>query len=360
MNEIYRHLIQEINELVTEGTDWLIEGVNEFTSKKISIKIDLTKRIIREMKGISGTRFTQLLWKAGLLPAKNEKELAEKMNEQLREKNRAQVFGLALDTNLLLACFIPHFFARQFEHLERKPVIIIPRAICHELHYKEGYNYRKDNYQYENLLDFFKGQTSQWKEEISQLLFKTSNLSYFEKKWQRLPSMNGRMGLKGSHELRKLLQGDQSVILSKPDHMYYSQKIQLPEQEVSLVDGIFDSLIRYEIDFFKKNTNVELFFITADKHQKISGELEGITSLYVIQPTKWSSLKKRQENAFRNEQLVNLLFELMVLSPYVKITVNNKEQRYYSYIWSGKKPAENIDGLVKRLSQSKGIDKIKI
>jgi hypothetical protein len=357
MTEITRTFIQEINELVELGTNCSVEGVGDFNGEPFTVELDLQKRTISSIEGINHREFTNILFRTGLLPSKNEVEIKTAIRKRLESQEKSRVFGIAIDTNILLSRYVPSFFRRNFLDSTTKPIIIVPRAICHELHYKEGMEYKKHRHCYTNIKDFFATQTFDLKNNLSQLLFGNTRLNYFDRNWGRLSMFHGRLGQKGLHELRQLLQSDFPVILSKPEHLYYSPSLQ---EEASVADAIFDSLIRYEIDFLGKNTNVELLFLTADKDQSSSANLEGIPTIYVEMPTRWHSSMNQQYLTLRNEEITTLLFELMVYSPYISITIGNEPSRFYSAIWHGKTPQDQEDGIVQKFVANQTTEKIKL
>ena len=151
-----------------------------------------------------------------------------------------------------------------------------------------------------------------------------------------------------NQEIRRL-QEKYPVILSKPAHLYYSEKIQTNGK---FVDAIFDSLIRYEADYISKNSNARVVFLTADKHQHQSAQSEGMESLYIKHPASGQVTANIGSECFKISYVEHLIEELLVFSPYLKIEAEN-ERAYVSSVWEAMGHEEARNGIMKCIVHGK-------
>ena len=100
-------------------------------------------------------------------------------------------------------------------------------------------------------------------------------------------------------------------------------------------NDLLDSVIREEVDFFKAQTNCQVLFLTADKQQDVSSDLEQLEHIYVERPNEAvdSAIYTRKE--FKERNLVNLIIALTRHYPVVKVT-KEKQVKYFTLSWAGR------------------------
>lgn len=208
------------------------------------------------------------------------------------------------------------------------PILVIPGAVDHELHYMLNHSISDESTFIERMKNEIETDSN-----LYNLLFGTSrdsinsadSIDLFG-----LPSDYGRVGMKGIREERRLQEG-YPTIKSIPSHLYYSERIQ---SEGKLVDAVFDSLIRYETQFFEKNTDSNVLFLTADKHQHVTALNEGMESIFIEQPGEQETLNNMNENRFTLQYLGRFLEEFLVYSPALKVTAGDSTV-YLASAWKG-------------------------
>lgn len=322
MPEILNILVEE-EELLT------IQGWNERSGETIAISVDIGSGRITSGEEIDDKELVQMAWSAGMLASSSEEKLTQKIEENRQNSGKRSIM-LALDTNLVIARFYPNYIRNSglklFGHVT--PILVIPGAVDHELHYMLNHSISDKRAFIEKMEDEIETD-----ENLCTLLFRPSrdstnsddSIDLFG-----LPSDYGRVGMKGIREERRLRE-DYPTIKSMPTHLYYSERIQ---SEGKLVDAVFDSLIRYETQFFEKNTDSKVLFLTADKYQHVTALNEGMESIIIRQPAEPEALNDIDENRFALEYIARFLEELLVYSPALKVTAGDSTV-YLASAWKG-------------------------
>ena len=75
----------------------------------------------------------------------------------------------------------------------------------------------------------------------------------------------------------------------------------------------------------------------------------GLRHQYVQPPTNWLDVNALGIKVVKADFIERLVVELLVFSPYVKVSTDDgdNEPVHLAYTWSGKVPAENLDGRVR-------------
>lgn len=365
------NLIILLNKLVEASPTHtlMIEGIDEYNSNTFSIEIilkDGTKEV--KMNGIDRLDFASLLWAAGMLPTKNHQDLSTTINSFLREQgNRPR--ALALDTNLVYSRFMHNFIEISIDQpFQSIPfMIIVGRGTNDEMHYKTSLTYKSLEAYNKRMYDQFCNLLLR-DPEVSMLLVHEHDTQKASHRLRGVSSREGRRGLKGLLYFRKL-QKNYHVIVSKPAHLYYANHmIGKPDLDlrrlknlsrgddvlkilknivVEYPDAVYDSIIRHEVEFISDNTNLEIMFLTADKNNDESSETEGLRHSYVQQPTYWPKVNDIGPKVINVSHVERLIVELLTFSPYIKISsksASSEPSRYLAYTWTGKLPAENLEG----------------
>ena len=347
MNENIDKFINDLNKLYKKSKKFEVSGWNERKNEKFLFTIDFDKYVfdIDLKRIIDDLDFATLLWQSGILSfdAVDDPSIKELKNFLETPNNKAKC--VALDSNIILYRLIDNFIDQYYSqiHTEFPGIIILPNACQHEFHYKAASSYYKNK---NDIIRLIENDTN-----LGLLLCRITNLDIINDRIERVKDFTGRLGLKGEHEIRKL-QGFEScpVIISSPGHLYYSQQIQ---SEKNFVDAIFDSLIRIEIGFFKKNTNADIIFLTSDKDQNTVAETEGMTCYWIKPPTKWNTILKKDKSYFHLNKISELFLELLIFSPFIKVRSGDLEH-YYTYTWHDKKPSQDLGGLIKAYNKNDG------
>jgi len=337
-----KSLTELLNWLWSTEKVWRLDAWNDVSGKKVKLEIDFSRFKVTVKKGMNyfpARELTKLVWQAGMIPCGNENEINKRIEEAL-DKPGNRTVALAMDTNLVINRFYPNYMRLYHNKLyEQKPhFLVLCAGTDHEIHYKMSYTLTQG--------PFVRAFLNQYDIDSNPYEILTGK-AYLQEDQRlgpllRVPSLDGRLGVKGMREIRRL-QEKYPVILSKPAHLYYSEKIQT---EGKFVDAIFDSLIRYEADYLSKNSNVKIIFLTADKHQHQSAQSEGMDSIYVKHPTSSQASSNIGSNCFKISYVERLIEELLVFSPYLKITAG-KESVYLSSVWEAMGHEEARDGVMK-------------
>jgi len=312
-----------------------IEGLDEKTGRKIEFTIDFSRRRITQERGITEHELATLLWKAGILNLKTvHGTLVEEIIRFLQAKGR-RVKALALDTNIILDRFAYNLIRQAFSRVSEQfnGLIIIPGASLHEFHYKASYTFRSKLEILTNRIDD--------DVNIGLLLCNSNNSAVIRTRLARIKNYQGRLGHKGEWEVLAL-QDSLPVILSCPDHLYYSQRIQT---DAEFVDAVFDSLIRLEIQSFRKNTNADVLFLTADKDQYVAAMSEGSSASFIPVPISWEAILREDTSHFNLNYVQQFLWEFLIFSPYLIIRTGSSVD-YITGFWHDKTPSENLDGIL--------------
>ncbi len=321
---------------------WDIRGWNERAADRFKVSIDWDSGSVQtdSSSRMPKLALTHMAWGAGLIPAKNEDELNSIIDGALEESGNRTV-ALALDTNLVYSRFYPNFIMRYHgDPYESKPhFVLLCQGTYHELHYKLSYRIRNRDL-IDSLCKFYENdhrpywlltrrRSMRGEEEGKRIL-------------RRVPEYNGRLGIKGLREVKRL-QENYPVIMSKPNHIYYSEAIQAQSR---FMDAVFDSLIRYEAAFLRNNTNTRVLFLTSDKHQYQSADSEGMEALYVEPPTSYAALSTINRNSLRIGNMMRLIEELLVFSPCIELRIGDNTT-YLTSGWEGMGPQDARDGIIR-------------
>ncbi len=336
-----------LNGLYSESKILEVRGWNEYNGHVIRLSIDFGKCLLEIERKLETRELVQMVWRAGMIPSKNDEELSKVIDDALENPGNRTV-ALALDTNLVISHFYPNYMNLHHpEPYKRLPhFLVVPSGVDHELHYKLSNTFRKSAFvdRLEGIhnrdQNYYRLMTGSYKEPT----FDSQDPIY------RVASHQGRIGIKGLREMRRL-QEKHRVIISMPAHLYYSERIQT---ETKFVDAVFDSLIRYEVSFLQKNTNTRIIFLTADKHQRQSAQNEGMETLYVQQPTYGGNLKKIEKSRFKISNIGRLIEELLVYSPCIKISSGDVDA-YLASAWEAMGPEESRLGRVMAIVEDKRI-----
>ncbi|MFX1296219.1 MAG: hypothetical protein ACFFD2_15390 [Promethearchaeota archaeon] len=328
-------LINNLNKLYEKSKTLKVSGWDEQKKRTFRFSIDFKDRQFKDIKRLDDFDFAGLLWQAGLINFSilNDPEI-EKLKKFLETPtNKAKC--IALDSNIILYRFMENFINQYYYQVgsQFSGIIILPNACDHEFHFKTASTYHSTD-SIINIIDSDK--------KIGSILCRTNKLDYINERIEQVKNYNGRLGLKGKREIRKL-QEMWPVIISSPGHLYYSQKIQT---EKNFIDAIFDSLIRIEINFFRKNTNADIIFLTGDKDQHGAAQTEGTESLWIRPVNKWEDYLEKDKSLFHLNKILELILELLVFSPYIKIE-GDQLSHYYSFHWHNKTPKQNLDGIIR-------------
>ncbi|TFF85821.1 MAG: hypothetical protein EU551_03195 [Promethearchaeota archaeon] len=296
-------------------------------------------------RNIDDLDFTNLLWQSGILSldAINNPGINKLKDFLETPNNKAKC--MALDSNMILYRLIDNFIDQYYSTIDTEfpGIIILPNACQHEFHYKAASSYYKKK---DSIMKLIENDTT-----LGLLLCRITNLDIINDRIERVKDFTGRLGLKGEHEIRKLQEFESCpVIISSPGHLYYSQQIQ---SERNFVDAIFDSLIRIEIGFFKKNTNADIIFLTGDKDQKTVAETEGMTCFWIKPPNEWNNILKKDKSYFHLNKISELFLELLIFSPFIKVRSGDLEH-YYTYTWHDKTPSQDLGGILKAYNEKDG------
>lgn len=330
---------------------WDVRGWDERSGEKFRISLDRDSGTIQTdtSRVLSNLTLIHMAWGAGLVKAKNETEVNRIISDALENPGNRTV-ALALDTNLVYTRFYPNYMTRYHsDPYESKPhFVLLCQGTYHELHYKLSYNIRSSN--------LINGLCSLYGNDHRPfwLLTRRRSMQSPEEGGQmlrRVPERNGRLGIKGLREVRRLQQ-TYPVIMSKPNHMYYSEKIQTKS---TFMDAVFDSLIRYEASFLRNNTNTRVLFLTSDKHQYQSADSEGLESIYVQPPTSQSVLSKMDRGTLRISALARLIEELLVHSPCIELRIGD-DVTYLTGGWEGMGPQDARDGTIRGIWSDQEIE----
>ncbi|RLI60546.1 MAG: hypothetical protein DRO93_06765 [Candidatus Thorarchaeota archaeon] len=330
-------MIDLCNHMENNSHSWKITGWNDDSGTQFEISIDLdAQRIRNETEGaLDLGSFLTALWTAGIVPAENENDVADRI-ECLPERSGPRIAALALDTNLLYFHFYPNYMRKHNTDVydQHQHLLVLCAATVHEVHYKLGHTIRSKAF-ISSFIEYSRVNTTPFTLLTGRNELKSNPGSLL----RQIQSRNGRLGIRGLREQR-LLQSSYPTILSSPSHLYYSERIQ---NSARFVDAIFDSLIRREVLFLRNNTNLQILFLTADKHQYQAANNEGIDSMYVRPPTH-----KMMRHIHRNITLRNVagfIEHLLVLSPVLRIEC--EEHAYWlASTWIGMGPADAMEGKI--------------
>ncbi|MHA1269462.1 MAG: hypothetical protein ACTSPY_06700 [Candidatus Helarchaeota archaeon] len=330
--------INDLNDLYKESRIFELNGWDSSQNSYFNIKIDFNKYEFEILDTLTDNVLARLLWQAGILKISSLKnEEVEKLKDFLDSPNN-KAKCIALDSNMILYRFMDNFINQNYNLIDQQfpGIILLPNACQHEFHYKAANTYLTNKQELLKLIE---------KEPIIGLIICSSKIKdHINRRIETVKNFAGRLGLKGDHEIRKLQENEMfPVIISSPGHLYYSETIQTSDK---FIDAIFDSLIRVEINFFRKNTNADIRFLTGDKDQYTAADNEGLSSLWITPPLNWETSLKKDKSLFNLNTLSELIIEFLIYSPYIKIKSGDREH-YYTFHWYNKKPTENIEGLIK-------------
>ncbi len=318
-----------LNTLFEKDESLTIQGWDERSGDRVAISVDIGSKRITGGEEIDDKELVQMAWSAGMLASASEEKLTKEIEDNWQNSGKCSII-LALDTNLVIARFYPNYVRNNSLELlgHVTPILVVPGAVNHELHYMLNHSISGESAFIEEMKDEIESDRN-----LYTLLFGTSADSERSDDLIDLfglPSNFGRVGMKGLREERRL-QEDYPTIKSMPTHLYYSERIQ---SEGKLVDAVFDSLIRYETQFFEKNTDSNVLFLTADKHQHVTALNEGMESIFIEQPGEEEALNNMNENRFTLQYLGRFLEELLIYSPALKVTVGDSTVHLAS-AWKG-------------------------
>lgn len=334
-------LVAVLNRLWEESKLWRIEGWKEERGQKFKISLDFdgpTTNVTSGSDTLPSRELVGMKWRAGIVPARNEDQVKNEI-ESAFDKAGNRVVALALDTNAVLNHFYPNYMeAYHAGAYERKPhLLLLSAGIDHELHYMMSSTLEEGKF-FQAIMTLHGNEPSPYKILTNRHAPPTDDR---QDPLLRIASKQGRLGIKGLREVRRL-QENHTVVVSRPSHIYYSQQIQI---EGRFIDAVFDSLIRYEAQFFEKNTNAEVVFLTSDKHQHQTATNEGFKSIYVAPPVKESVIPIGR---FRLSFIQRFLEELLVYSPYLKVE-SGEQNAYLASSWVGMGPEECRLGRIRLL-----------
>lgn len=335
-------LINELNKIYQESPFIALKGWNEKQSTGFTIQFDMKANKIIAMSGINDLDFAQLLWHAGILHLEDNDVLQAIQTYLKGQSVRPKSIGI--DTNIILNRFLTNFTRQHYPsiHDRFQAIIVVPQASSHEFHYKAGFQLKNDNSALKAFGNYIRGTPI-----IAKLFTETQNPDLVKHRLNLIKSYDGRLGMKGELELRRL-QRTLPVLLTKSTHLYYGAVLNMQRN----VDALFDSLIRVEINQITNVTNMELLFLTSDKDQYETATTEGIQSIYLQPPTKWLDLLDPAPQNINLENLTQLIQELLFFSPHLEIQAGQMDTSYYSFFWHNKQSADNIQTVIRKLNPS--------
>ncbi len=337
--------INEINRIFQEAPILEISGWSELQNAGFQICVNLETKQILEMQGFSDFEFANLLWKVGVLPLEETEEL-RRLDAYL-DRKAIRPKGIAIDSNIILNRFLINYRKQRLNTVSARfqAIIVAAEASSHEFHYKAGFTLAQDLQTLTQLFNLIKNTPLQ-----CQLLTNANQPNVVRDRLKLVKSYEGRLGIKGQLEIRQF-QKEIPVLLVQSMHPYYAS----PFQANRNVDALFDSLIRIEVGYIAKITNMELIFLTSDKDQSESAITEGLQCIYITRPSKWTELLDPAPRFITIENISLLLFELLFVSPFLCIKAGTFEA-YYSFFWHNKQSEANLETKIRKITATSPID----
>lgn len=293
-------------------------------------------------------------WDAGILQSPEDTTVKDWLEEKKRKITAP--LALACDTNLVLRGYIRNLVSstQTSGYFSEMVLVLLTRTIMNEFH---SMTFSK----------FAGGRWKRFRTEFTREMRDDSSLASvllpgvggrdYNSKLTSIHTERGRRGLKGQLEINNLYKELQNkVLLVKPSHMIRApipsaildmeginggEQVRDALEEIILrisrqgLNDLMDSIIREEIDFFRTQTNAQVLFLTMDKQQDNSSDLEQLDHLLVKRPTvNWSAIPK---GAINQRKLTSLLVSLLWKYPVLKI-IKNQECRYFALSWLGRDP----------------------
>jgi len=175
-----------------------------------------------------------------------------------------------------------------------------------------------------------------------------------ESVYRNLLDREGRLGHLGAYKLL-LHRIKMNTIVIRSIHPYYSAKLSDDGNVPRGIDAIYDSLICNEFMQFSSFTNTNMLILTKDKQLYSLLKGTGIRSEYIELP-KSRDITKEIKITYR--QFSYLVRELLVLSPYLILEVENKSivltMNWFGHekekmVWGVIHATTMIDGRVRHL-----------
>ncbi|GAB4322509.1 MAG: hypothetical protein Kow0069_27270 [Promethearchaeota archaeon] len=297
--------------------------------------------------------FVDLAWNAGLLQPENEGQVLGAIRDAVEDNPRRAV-AVALDTNLVYSRFLQNTVLPHYQHVsEEFPcLVLLARATIDEMHYKTSLKYGSLRRGNAKPADNLAAVLEQESGEIFRRLLLNSNVvdERGKDKINQLPSRQGRLGHVGLHEFRVLSERVRAVT-STPAHVYYMKEMRA-SAHVDFPDAVYDSLIRYEVSFFARNTNAQVLFFTSDREQAETAETEGLESVHVRQPVRSDALAQHGV-AVKVSHLEALIRQLLWYSPFVLVRAKGDlsgeppRSLALAMSWHRKSPEQYVRGLLR-------------
>ena len=348
----FKRLSQVLETLRAHDPEIIIEGIKESNGNNFKIAIDTNKKTF-DQNGLSPPDLGSLLMASRILPPENIEEIKKKCENLLEKRKQGIIPVLAIDTNLVLLNFIPKLYSYYSKPTTIFPyLILLSRVTTFEFHYKTSFTYSKDKKDFYDLL------ISKIENE-NDLFFKLFNLrdGIYLKQVNRLLSEQGRLGLVGNLRLKWLTRDENyNVLMTKADHVLFSFDARIIANRH--VDAIFDSLILYDFDFFAKNTNAEVLFLSSDKMQNLNGNVMNMNTLHVQQPSSMDKILEALDDKsirilLKIENIKELLLNLLMHAPYLKVySPDNKISFLLTITWNGISSDDMSNGMIRVLEES--------
>ncbi len=323
---------------------------DEVRNKQGSLTYDFTKKRITEASPRKENDLSYIAWLAGLLKPLNEAEIQEKLLDKLG-KDKTRIVALGLDTNLIYNRFFHSTIATLFKKVNQRfpGLLLLSRGSNDEMSYKTSLVYKSEHTDRDWWNNFLKYLENNVLARKLLLDMPRMNLDEMERRLSRLPSRQGRLGHKGLHEFR-ILTREALAICSMPVHLYYMKEMHSKET-IEFPDAVYDSLIRYELLFFRNNTNAKVLFFTADKNQAQAAKNEGLKTTYVAPPTSIFPLLGDNGPPVSINNLAAVIRELIWYSPIVEVSIPGLKGAvgtlYISFSWHRKMVQDFTEGIIK-------------
>ncbi|MHA1169285.1 MAG: hypothetical protein ACTSRU_15770 [Candidatus Hodarchaeales archaeon] len=321
-------LIDLVNHCFKTDTSWKFHVIQEKTCEWVNLRIDYStsNKSIESSNNWNNADLVNLYWEGNLISSDSDEEIRQWIYSK-KEINKVK--GIAPDTNLI----IPGYLKTFLRQLPPNPYDLIPvivlfaRSIQYELHTMRPFTYRERISS--KLIDFYETSIDKWPELGK--LWRFSSNKPVEEQLTYLSSERGRLGLKGTFEV-DALHKSAPVIIVKPEHILHSPKVL---EQTPFLNAVHDSLIRYEIDFIRQNTTLQVLFITNDKDQCKSANQEGINALHVKRPKYRHSIDGEASENINADRIRSIILGLLTRSAAVRIT-SKSGSFYLSWTWKGR------------------------